>query len=82
MMTLKTQSLFKPIYGKELIQEVENNIDPSIFFDFLKSYKELTEQLKDVKDGFKTTPHNLLMDYLHFAIVEQRNQQDQDRVGV
>lgn len=82
MMTLKTQSLSKPIYGKELIQEVENNIDPSIFFDFLKSYKELTEQLKDVKDGFKTTPHNLLMDYLHFAIVEQRNQQDQDRVGV
>jgi len=81
-MTLKTQSLSKPIYGKELIQEVENNIDPSIFFDFLKSYKELTEQLKDVKDGFKTTPHNLLMDYLHFAIVEQRNQQDQDRVGV
>tara|TARA_R100000353_G_C6501746_1_gene194368 strand:- start:1381 stop:1629 length:249 start_codon:yes stop_codon:yes gene_type:complete len=82
MMTLKTQSLSKPIYGKELIQEVENNIDPSIFFDFLKSYKELTEQLKDVKDGFKTTPHNLLMDYLQFAIVEQRNQQDQDRVGV
>ncbi len=82
MMTLRTQSLSKPIYGKELIQEVENNIDPSIFFDFLKSYKELTEQLKDVKDGFKTTPHNLLMDYLHFAIVEQRNQQDQDRVGV
>ena len=82
MMTLKTQSLSKPIYGKELIQEVENNIDPSIFFDFFKSYKELTEQLKDVKDGFKTTPHNLLMDYLHFAIVEQRNQQDQDRVGV
>tara|TARA_R100000315_G_scaffold14465_1_gene4798 strand:- start:217 stop:462 length:246 start_codon:yes stop_codon:yes gene_type:complete len=81
-MTLKTQSLSKPIYGKELIQEVENNIDPSIFFDFLKSYKELTEQLKDVKDGFKTTPHNLLMDYLQFAIVEQRNQQDQDRVGV
>tara|TARA_R100000664_G_C2721681_1_gene114958 strand:+ start:372 stop:617 length:246 start_codon:yes stop_codon:yes gene_type:complete len=81
-MTLKTQSLSKPIYGKELIQEVENNIDPSIFFDFLKSYKELTEQLKDVKDGFKTTPHNLLMDYLHFAIVEQRNQQDQDRVGM
>lgn len=81
-MTLKTQSLSKPIYGKELIQEVENNIDPSIFFDFLKSYKELTEQLKDVKDGFKTTPHNLLMYYLHFAIVEQRNQQDQDRVGV
>tara|TARA_R100001086_G_scaffold104548_4_gene52488 strand:- start:2833 stop:3078 length:246 start_codon:yes stop_codon:yes gene_type:complete len=81
-MTLRTQSLSKPIYGKELIQEVENNIDPSIFFDFLKSYKELTEQLKDVKDGFKTTPHNLLMDYLHFAIVEQRNQQDQDRVGV
>ena len=82
MMTLKTQSLSKPIYGKELIQEVENNIDPSIFFDFLKSYKELTEQLKDVKDGFKTTPHNLLIDYLQFAIVEQRNQQDQDRVGV
>tara|TARA_R100001198_G_C5213775_1_gene198204 strand:- start:1094 stop:1342 length:249 start_codon:yes stop_codon:yes gene_type:complete len=82
MMTLKTQSLSKPIYGKELIQEVENNIDPSIFFDFLKSYKELTEQLKDVKDGFKTSPHNLLMDYLQFAIVEQRNQQDQDRVGV
>ena len=81
-MTLKTQSLSKPIYGKELIQEVENNIDPSIFFDFLKSYKELTEQLKDVKDGFKTTPHNLLIDYLQFAIVEQRNQQDQDRVGV
>tara|TARA_R100000231_G_scaffold139536_1_gene121140 strand:+ start:2779 stop:3024 length:246 start_codon:yes stop_codon:yes gene_type:complete len=81
-MTLKTQSLSKPIYGKELIQEVENNIDPSIFFDFLKSYKELTEQLKDVKDGFKTSPHNLLMDYLQFAIVEQRNQQDQDRVGV
>ena len=82
MMTLKTQSLSKPIYGKEIIQEVENNIDPSIFFDFFKSYKELTEQLKDVKDGFKTTPHNLLMDYLQFAIVEQRNQQDQDRVGV
>ena len=82
MMTLKTQSLSKPIYGKELIQEVENNIDPSIFFDFFKSYKELTEQLKDVKDGFKTTPHNLLIDYLQFAIVEQRNQQDQDRVGV
>jgi len=81
-MTLKTQSLSKPIYGKELIQEIENNIDPSIFFDFFKSYKELTEQLKDVKDGFKTTPHNLLIDYLQFAIVEQRNQQDQDRVGV
>tara|TARA_R100000329_G_C7580815_1_gene205766 strand:+ start:219 stop:464 length:246 start_codon:yes stop_codon:yes gene_type:complete len=81
-MALKKVSRSNCLYGKELIQEIEENIDEYIFFEFMKSYLELIDQLKDVKDGFKTTPHNLLMDYLLFAIAEKRSEDDQARLGV
>ena len=81
-MALKKVSRSNCLYGKELIQEIEENIDEYIFFEFMKSYLELIDQMKDVKDGFKTTHHNLLMDYLLFAIAEKRSEDDQARLGV
>ena len=36
----------KPLHGKELIQEIENSIDQYIFFELMKNYSELIEQLK------------------------------------
>ena len=44
-------------YGKDLVMEVEENIDEYIFFDFLVAYKTLIKQMKKVDDGFNTTPH-------------------------
>jgi hypothetical protein len=82
MMTLKIKSHSKPVYGKELIQDIEENIDEITFFEFMKSYQELIAQLKAVDDGFQTTEHNLLMDYLFFAIGRQRDEDMQSRLGV
>lgn len=81
-MTSQKTSPSKCLYGKELIQEIEENIDESIFFDFMKSYIELVDQLKDVNDGFKTAPHILLMDYLSFAIKEKQNEEEKENLGV
>ena len=49
-------------YGKELVAEVENNIDEYIFFEFLVAYRKLIEQVSNVNDGMGTNPHALQKD--------------------
>ena len=72
----------KPLYGKELTQEIENSIDQYIFFELMKNYSELIEQLKPIAEGSGSTPHSLLMDYMFFKIQEERDKINQDKLGV
>jgi len=72
----------EPLYGKELIQEIENSIDQYIFFELMKNYSELIEQLKPIAEGSGSTPHSLLMDYLFFKIEEQRDEYYKNKLGV
>tara|TARA_R110000824_G_scaffold24148_3_gene85501 strand:+ start:1008 stop:1235 length:228 start_codon:yes stop_codon:yes gene_type:complete len=69
-------------YGKELVAEVENNIDEYIFFEFLVAYRKLIEQVSDVNDGMGTKPHALLMDYLSFKLTEERDEHFKNQMGV
>ena len=72
----------EPLYGKELIQEIENSIDQYIFFELMKNYSELIEQLKPIAEGSGSTPHSLLMDYMFFKIEEQRDEYHKNKLGV
>ena len=58
----------KYTYGKDLVVQIEENIDEYIFFEFMSAYRTLIEQIKDVKDGVGTTSHEHLMDYLFVKI--------------
>ena len=69
-------------YGKDLLQEIEENIDEYIFFEFAGAYRNLIKQLDDVKDGMGTTPHALLMDYLFFKLEEERDEHYKNQMGV
>jgi len=70
------------LQNKEQIQDIENSIDQYIFFDFMKNYSDLIEQLKPIAEGSGSTPHSLLMDYMFFKIQEERDKINQDRLGV
>ena len=70
------------LQNKEQIQEIENSIDQYIFFDFMKNYSDLIEQLKPIAEGSGSTPHSLLMDFMFFKIQEERDKINQDRLGV
>jgi len=72
----------KTLHGKELIQEIENSIDQYIFFELMKNYSELIEQLKPIVEGSGSTPHSLLMDYMFFKMEEERDKINQDKLGV
>ena len=67
---------------KEQIQDIENSIDQYIFFEYMKNYSDLIEQLKPIAEGSGSTPHSLLMDYMFFKIQEERDKIHQDRLGV
>ena len=67
---------------KEQIQDIEDSIDQYIFFDYMKNYSDLIEQLKPIAEGSGSTPHSLLMDYMFFKIQEERDKINQDRLGV
>ena len=69
-------------YGKELVAEVENNIDEYIFFEFMIAYKKLIDDIGDVKDGMGTTPHAMLMDYLFQKLEEERDEHYKNQMGV
>ena len=68
--------------NKEQIQDIENSIDQYIFFEYMKNYSDLIEQLKPIAEGSGSTPHSLLMDYMFFKIQEERDKIHQDRLGV
>jgi len=70
------------LQNKEQIQDIENSIDQYIFFDFMKNYSDLIEQLKPMAEGSGSTPHSLLMDFMFFKIQEERDKINQDRLGV
>ena len=70
------------LQNKEQIQDIENSIDQYIFFEYMKSYSELIEQLKPIAKGSGSTPHSLLMDYMFFKIQEERDKINQDKLGV
>ena len=72
----------KYTYGKDLIMEIEENIDEYIFFEFMSAYKTLMEQVKNVKDGMGTTSHEHLMDYLFMKIEDERNEHFKNKMGV
>jgi hypothetical protein len=67
---------------KEVMHEIENSIDQYIFFEMMKNYSDLIEQLKPIAEGSGSTPHSLLMDYMFFKIQEERDKIHQDRLGV
>jgi hypothetical protein len=70
------------LQNKEQIQDIENSIDQYIFFDLMKNYSELIEQLKPIAEGSGSTPHFLLMDFMFFKMEEERNKINQDKLGV
>ena len=70
------------LQNKEQIQDKENSIDQYIFFEYMKNYSDLIEQLKPIAEGSGSTPHSLLMDYMFFKIQEERDKINQDRLGV
>ena len=70
------------LQNKEQIQDIENSIDQYIFFDFMKNYSDLIEQLKPMAEGSGSTPHSLLMDFMFFKIQEERDKINQDKLGV
>jgi len=70
------------LQNKEQIQDIENSIDQYIFFEYLKNYSDLIEQLKPIAEGSGSTPHSLLMDYMFFKIQEERDKINQDKLGV
>ena len=72
----------KYTYGKDLIMEIEENIDEYIFFEFMSAYKTLMEQIKKVDTGFGTTAHENLMDYLFMKIEEARDEHFKNKMGV
>ena len=72
----------KYTYGKDLIIEIEENIDEYIFFEFMSAYKTLIEQIKNVKDGIGTTSHEHLMDYLFMKIEEARDEHFKNKMGI
>tara|TARA_R100001510_G_C7656234_1_gene216065 strand:+ start:5695 stop:5937 length:243 start_codon:yes stop_codon:yes gene_type:complete len=78
----KSLSSVTPIYGKDLIMEIESNVDEMVMWEFVNNYKTLMKQFSNVKDGFNTTSHNLLMDYLFFYMNEQDQEVAKDRLGV
>ena len=81
-MMSQCHSKVTPIYGKDLIMEIESSIDEVTMWEFVNHYKTLINQLAEVKDGFDTTSHNMLMDYLFFYITEQEQEVAKDRLGV
>ncbi len=82
-MAKKTQIISdKYTYGKDLVMQVEENIDEYIFFEFMSAYKTLIQQIQKVNDGFGTTPHEMLMDYLSLSLEEQRAEHFKNRMGV
>jgi DNA integrity scanning protein DisA with diadenylate cyclase activity len=70
------------LQNKEQIQDIENSIDQYIFFEMMKNYSDLIEQLKPIAEGSGSTPHSLLMDYMFFKMEEERDKINQDRLGV
>ena len=70
------------LQNKDQIQDIENSIDQYIFFEMMKNYSDLIEQLKPIAEGSGSTPHSLLMDYMFFKIQEERDKIHQDRLGV
>jgi hypothetical protein len=70
------------LQNKEQIQDIENSIDQYIFFEYMKNYSDLIEQLKPIAEGSGSTPHSLLMDYMFFKIQEERDKINQDKLGV
>ena len=70
------------LQNKDQIQDIENSIDQYIFFEMMKNYSDLIEQLKPIAEGSGSTPHSLLMDYMFFKIQEEQDKINQDRLGV
>ena len=67
---------------KEAMQEIENSIDQYIFFEMMKNYSDLIEQLKPIAEGSGSTPHSLLMDYMFFKIQEERDETYKNKLEV
>ena len=70
------------LQNKDQIQDIENSIDQYIFFEMMKNYSDLIEQLKPIAEGSGSTPHSLLMDYMFFKIEEQRDEYHKNKLGV
>ena len=79
----KTQIISdKYTYGKDLMIQIEENIDEYIFFEFMSGYRTLIQQMKDVNDGFNSTSHQMLMDYLALKLEEARDEHFKNKMGV
>jgi len=79
----KTQIISdKYTYGKDLMIQIEENIDEYIFFEFMSGYRTLIQQMKDVNDGFNSTSHQMLMDYLALKLEEARDEHLKNKMGV
>ena len=69
-------------YGKDLLVQIEENIDEYIFFEFMSGYRTLIQQMKDVNDGFNSTSHQMLIDYLALKLEEARDEHFKNKMGV
>tara|TARA_R100000935_G_scaffold44755_1_gene67749 strand:- start:622 stop:852 length:231 start_codon:yes stop_codon:yes gene_type:complete len=72
----------KITYGKDLIMDIEENIDEYIFFEFMVAYRKLIEQVGKVEDGMGTKPHATLMDYLFYKMEQEKSDYEQSKLGV
>ena len=72
----------KIMYGKDLLQLIDEEVDEQVFWEFKKNYLELLQQLKPLEKFTATTSHAMLMDYLTNFIITDRDEELQSRTNV
>lgn len=72
----------KIMYGKDLLQLIDEEVDEQVFWEFKKNYLELLQQLKPLEKFTATTSHAILMDYLTNSIITDRDEELQSKLNV
>jgi len=63
----------KPLFGKELIQEIEENVDEHLLVNAWSNWRELTEDLKSIAERQNRPVDELLLWYMN---LKQRIDED------
>ena len=63
----------KPLFGKELIQEIEENVDEHLLVNTWSNWRELTEDLKSIAERQNRPVDELLLWYMN---LKQRIDED------
>ena len=55
----------KPLFGKELIQEIEENVDEHLLVNTWSNWRELTEDLKSIAERQNRPVDEVLLWYMN-----------------